>query len=174
MRQITLGHVGVNETGRAYVNDAMLNNRLSYGPYTTRLETEFAKLHQSKHAVFCNSGTSALQIALAALKEVHRYQDGDEVLVPATTFIATSNIVIQNGLKPVFVDVDPVTFNIDPSGSKKNHATDSVYYSGSSFWFACGHAADYGYSTSSRSSDYRGFVRDDVCRDRWKVSRKLG
>jgi dTDP-4-amino-4,6-dideoxygalactose transaminase len=64
--------------------------------------------------VFCNSGTSALQIALAALKEVYGYQDGDEVLVPATTFIATSNVVIQNGLKPVFVDVDPVTFNMDP------------------------------------------------------------
>jgi dTDP-4-amino-4,6-dideoxygalactose transaminase len=96
------------------VNDALLNNRLSYGPYTQRLERQFAEIHQAKHSVFTCSGTSALQIALAALKEVHGYLDGDEVLVPATTFIATSNIVIQNGLKPVFVDVDPVTFNIDP------------------------------------------------------------
>jgi dTDP-4-amino-4,6-dideoxygalactose transaminase len=61
-----------------------------------------------------NSGTSALQVALAALKEVYGYHDGDEVLVPATTFIATSNIIIQNGLKPVFVDVNSETFNIDP------------------------------------------------------------
>jgi perosamine synthetase len=63
--------------------------------------------------VFCNSGTSALQIALAALKERHGYEDGTEVLVPAITFIATSNVVLQNGLTPVFVDVDPVTFNMD-------------------------------------------------------------
>ena len=64
--------------------------------------------------MFCNSGTSALQIALAALVEVHGYQPGDEVLVPAITFIATSNVVLQNNLTPVFVDVDPITFNIDP------------------------------------------------------------
>ncbi len=115
MRRITLGHVDISETGKKYVNDALANNRLSYGPYTQRLETGFAQTHQSEHAIFCNSGTSALQIALAALKEVHGYQDGDEVLVPATTFIATSNIVIQNGLKPIFVDVDPLTFNIDPN-----------------------------------------------------------
>jgi dTDP-4-amino-4,6-dideoxygalactose transaminase len=61
-----------------------------------------------------NSGTSALQVALAALREVHKYQDMDEVLVPATTFIASSNIVLQNNMRPVFVDVDPNTFNIDP------------------------------------------------------------
>ena len=51
---------------------------------------------------------------MAALKERHCYEDGDEVLVPAITFIATSNVVLQNNLKPVFVDVDPYTFNIDP------------------------------------------------------------
>jgi perosamine synthetase len=52
------------------------------------------------------------------LKEVHGYQDGDEVLVPATTFIATSNIVLQNNMVPVFVDVDPVTFNMNPAHLK--------------------------------------------------------
>lgn len=73
-------------------------------------------MHGCSHGLFCNSGTSALQIALAALKERHRfdYEDGDEVLVPAITFIATSNVVLQNNLKPVFVDVDPVTFNMNP------------------------------------------------------------
>jgi len=60
-----------------------------------------------------NSGTSALQVALAALKEVHGYKDGDEVLVPATTFISTVNIVLQNNLKPVFVDVWKSTYNIN-------------------------------------------------------------
>lgn len=113
MRNITLGTLNISEQGKRYVNEALDNNRLSRGKYTDKLENDFASLHGCKHGVFCNSGTSALQIALAALKEVHGYQDGDEVLVPATTFIATSNIVLQNNLTPVFVDVDPRTFNMD-------------------------------------------------------------
>jgi dTDP-4-amino-4,6-dideoxygalactose transaminase len=114
MRKITLGHLDISERGKAYVNDALDHNRLSRGPYTDRFESEFSRLHGCKHGLFMNSGTSALQVALVALKEVHGYADGDEVIVPATTFIATSNIVIQNNLTPVFVDVDPFTFNIDP------------------------------------------------------------
>src|SRR6266478_887888 len=114
MRKITLGYLNISDDGKRYVNEALNNNRLSRGPFTEKFEREFAKIHGCKHALFCNSGTSALQIALAALKEVYNYKDGDEVLVPATTFIATSNIVLQNNLKPVFVDVDSETFNMNP------------------------------------------------------------
>ena len=114
MRKITLGQCKINDAGKRYVNDALDNNRLSAGKYTKKFEEDFAKLHQCKYGIFCNSGTSALQISLAALKEFYGYKDGDEVLVPATTFIATSNVVLQNNLTPVFVDVDPLTFNIDP------------------------------------------------------------
>lgn len=114
VRPITLGTLNISQQGKDYVNDVLNNNRLSKGPYTDKFEKEFARLHDSKHGIFMNSGTSALQVALAALKEVYGYQDGDEVLVPATTFIATSNIVLQNNLKPVFVDVHPLTYNIDP------------------------------------------------------------
>ena len=111
---ITLGHLAISDQGKKYVNDCLDSNRLSRGKYTAQFENDFSKLHSCKHGVFCNSGTSALQIALAALKERHCYEDGAEVLVPAITFIATSNVVLQNNLKPVFVDVDPYTFNIDP------------------------------------------------------------
>jgi perosamine synthetase len=110
---ITLGTLNMGEKGKQYVNDVLDSNRLSRGKYTDQFERKFGALHDCKHAIFMNSGTSALQVALAALKEFYGYQDGDEVLVPATTFIATSNIVLQNNLKPVFVDVDPYTFNID-------------------------------------------------------------
>lgn len=113
MRKITLGTLNISQTGKDYVNEALNNNRLSRGKYTEQFERDFAVLHGCRHAVFMNSGTSALQVALAALKERYGYKDGDEVLVPATTFIATSNVVIQNGMKPVFVDVDPDTFNMD-------------------------------------------------------------
>jgi CDP-6-deoxy-D-xylo-4-hexulose-3-dehydrase len=113
---ITLGHLAISQQGKKYVNECLDNNRLSRGNFTVKFEQDFAKLHGCAHGVFCNSGTSALQIALASLKEHHRfdYEDGDEILVPAITFIATSNVVLQNSLKPVFVDVDPITFNMDP------------------------------------------------------------
>ena len=114
MRKITLGQCKINDAGKRYVNDALDNNRLSAGKYTKQFEEDFARLHQCRYGIFCNSGTSALQISLAALKELYGYKDGDEVIVPATTFIATSNVVLQNNLTPVFVDVDPLTFNIDP------------------------------------------------------------
>jgi perosamine synthetase len=113
MRQITLGHLNISAKGKQYVNDALSSNRLSKGKYTLAFEKDFAVMHQSKHAIFMNSGTSALQVALTALKEQYGYNDGDEVLVPSVTFIATSNIVLQNNMRPVFVDVNPRTFNID-------------------------------------------------------------
>jgi dTDP-4-amino-4,6-dideoxygalactose transaminase len=113
-RKITLGTLNINATGKKYVNDALDSNRLSYGKYTKKFEDEFSRLHACGHGVFMASGTCALQVALETLKEVHGYEPEDEVIVPATTFIATSNVVIQAGLKPVFAEVDPRTFNIDP------------------------------------------------------------
>ncbi len=94
----------------------MLNsNRLSAGPVMAQFEHEVAALHGCAYGLMLNSGTSALQVALAALRERHGWQDGDEVLVPAVTFVATSNVVLYNGLKPVFCDVEPDYFCIDPA-----------------------------------------------------------
>lgn len=112
--QIGVGCLEVSSLQKKYVNQALDNNRLSYGPFHRKFEEEFAKAHHRKYAIFCNSGTSALQIALHALKETYGWKDGSEVLVPAVTFIATSNTVLQNNLKPVFVDVHPQYYNIDP------------------------------------------------------------
>ena len=66
-----------------------------------------------------NSGTSALQLALQAMKEIHGWQDGDEVLVPAVTFVATANIVLHNRMVPVLVDVDPLYYGLDPALMEK-------------------------------------------------------
>ncbi|HVA67205.1 MAG TPA: DegT/DnrJ/EryC1/StrS family aminotransferase [Elusimicrobiota bacterium] len=112
---IGVGGLRIGPREREYVLRALDSHRLSYGPFTRRFENLFAKLHDSRFAVFCNSGTSALHIALQALKEKHRWKDGDEVLVPAVTFVATSNIVLHNRMTPVFVDVRPDTYNIDPA-----------------------------------------------------------
>ena len=97
---------------RKYVLDVLDNERLSYGPYITRFEKEFAMLHQCTYGVMCNSGTSALQVALQALKIKHSWEDGDEVILPATTFVATANIVIHNRMTPIFVDVEPDHYGI--------------------------------------------------------------
>jgi CDP-6-deoxy-D-xylo-4-hexulose-3-dehydrase len=111
-RHIALGFFRVSAREREYVNDVLDSNRLSYGKYSATFERQFADAHGCAHAVFCNSGTSALHIALSAMKERYGWRDGDEVIVPAVTFIATSNIVLYCGLKPVFVDVDAQSYNI--------------------------------------------------------------
>jgi dTDP-4-amino-4,6-dideoxygalactose transaminase len=113
--EIPVGNLRLTEADKKAVLRVLDSNRLSYGPVSKRFESAFAKLHDSKFAIFTNSGTSSLQIALAALKERYQWNEGDEVIVPAVTFVATSNIVIQNNMKPVFVDVEEDTFNIDPN-----------------------------------------------------------
>ncbi|OGS36532.1 MAG: hypothetical protein A2506_02600 [Elusimicrobia bacterium RIFOXYD12_FULL_66_9] len=114
-REIPVGGFTVSPRARRYVMQVLDSNRLSYGPFHRRFESAFAAEHDSRHAVFCNSGTSALRIALQALKEKHGWSDGDEVMVPSVTFIATSNVVLHNRMTPVFVDVDPRTYTMDPA-----------------------------------------------------------
>jgi perosamine synthetase len=91
------------------------SNRITAGPMMSRFESEIARLHGCRFGLMSNSGTSSLQIALGALKEQYGWADGDEVLVPAVTFVATSNIVLYNNLVPVFVDVEPDFYDIDPA-----------------------------------------------------------
>jgi dTDP-4-amino-4,6-dideoxygalactose transaminase len=78
-------------------------------PEMRALEAEFAATLGIGHCLATNSGTSALHIALGAA----RLQPGDEVIVPAFSFIATAQAVLHAGAQPVFADVDPVTYNID-------------------------------------------------------------
>lgn len=114
-KQIGVGGAVITPLHKRYVRQVLDSGRLSYGPFLKAFETKFAKIHNRRFAVSANSGTSALQVAVHALKEIDGWNDGDEVLVPAMTFIATSNVVLQNKLKPVFVDIDPCTYHIDPT-----------------------------------------------------------
>lgn len=112
-KQIGVGGLEINPREKELVNQVLDSNQLTYGQMSKKFESIFAELHDSRFGLFLNSGTSALQVALQALKISRGWQDGDEVLVPAVTFVATANIVIHNGMVPVFVDVDPKTYNID-------------------------------------------------------------
>ena len=97
------------------VNKVLKSGRLTYGPYHRELESKFATAHNFKYCIFTNSGTSALEVSWAYLKETYNWPDGAEVIVPAVTFVATVNVLLHNRLKPVLVDIDPDTLNIDPA-----------------------------------------------------------
>jgi perosamine synthetase len=119
MRKIGVGDIVISKKAKEYVKDVLDTNRLSYGPYSRKFEAKFARMHNCKNAVFSNSGTDSLRLSLQALKELGKWNDGDEVIVPAITFIASSNVIIQNNLKPVFVDVKLETYNINPEKIKE-------------------------------------------------------
>ncbi len=80
------------------------------GPFVERFEEEFATATGSAHCVSCANGTDSLYIAMNSLG----IKPGDEVIVPAHTWISTSETVTQAGATPVFCDIDPVTYTIDP------------------------------------------------------------
>jgi perosamine synthetase len=101
--------IGASE--KAYVMDCLDSTWISSsGKYVDRFESEFAEFCEAKHAISCSNGTTALHLALAALG----VGPGDEVIVPTLTFVATANAVAYCGARPVFVDAEPETWNIDP------------------------------------------------------------
>lgn len=113
--QIGVGDMAISEKAKRYVNDVLNSNRLSHGKYLSAYESEFAKAHNARYAIATSSGTDALRAAVACLRETENWQDGDEILVPSVTFISSSNVIIQNNLKPVFVDVEKEYYGINPS-----------------------------------------------------------
>jgi perosamine synthetase len=112
---ISIGHYKSNEKTKYFINKVLDSNHLTNGKMTTQFENKFAKLHNVSNAIFCNSGTSAMYVALSLLKEKYGLKEGDEVIVPALTFVATLNTIWAHGLLPKLVDVEESTFTIDPS-----------------------------------------------------------
>ncbi len=111
--QIGVGFTDISPLEKKYVNQVLDSERLSYGPFLKKFEEKFAMMHECRFAIAVNSGTDALRIAIACLKETEEWEEGDEIICPAVTFISTSNMIIQNGLKPIFVDIDSKIYNID-------------------------------------------------------------
>lgn len=94
-----------------YLKNALGSTWISGGPYVERLEREFLRRHRARYGMAVSNGTTALQVALLALD----IGPGDEVIVPGFTFVAPGNMVLAVGARPVFVDVDPETWCVDPS-----------------------------------------------------------
>ena len=115
-RRIPVAQPELAGNERAYVLDCLDSNWISSnGKYIRAFEERFASFCGVRHAVATTNGTAALHLALAA----HGLQAGDEVLVPAVTFISTANAVRYCGATPVLVDVLPGTLNIDPQAAER-------------------------------------------------------
>ena len=105
----------IDEDDVQAIADAMRESLLTTGPRVEEFENAFAKATKTRFAVAVSSGTAALHAAIHACG-VHRGDSNfDEVIVPAISFVATSNVALYQGAKPVFADVESDTLRIDPN-----------------------------------------------------------
>ncbi len=111
MKQYPLARPSIGPEEIKAVTETLKSGVLSLGPKTTRFEKDFAKKNKTKFAVAVNSGTSGLHLAMRAAG----IGAGDEVITSAFSFVASANCIMYVGAKPVFIDIDPVTYNLDPS-----------------------------------------------------------
>ena len=95
---------------RLAVSEVLESGHIAQGERTARFEEEWARLTGVNHAVAVSSGTAALCLSLIA----HGIGPGDEVITTPFSFIASANSILFAGAKPLFADIDPATFNIDP------------------------------------------------------------
>lgn len=115
-RQIELDAPNVGKLEKGYLDNCIDSTFIStFGPFVPEFEEKFARYIGAERAVSTQSGTAALHMALYQLG----IGEGDEVIVPTLTFIATINPVLFVRAKPVIVDVDPITWNIDPQEIRK-------------------------------------------------------
>lgn len=113
---IPYGRHYIDEDDINAVIDVLKSDTLTAGKRTFMFERSFARYVKAKYAVAMSSATAALHAACFAAG----IQKGDEVITTATTFAATSNAILYTGGTPVFADIDPVTYNIDPDQIRKS------------------------------------------------------
>lgn len=108
--KIYYGHQYIDEDDIQAVVDVLRSDYLTCGPKIGELERKLCELTGAKYAVVCSNGTAALHIAALSAG----VREGDEVITTPITFAASANCALYCGARPVFVDIDPETYNIDP------------------------------------------------------------
>ncbi len=108
---IPLARPVIGDRERELVDAVLQSRQLSLGPTVTAFERMWADRIGVKHAVACSSGTAGLHCCLHALG----IGPGDEVITSSFSFVASANVILYTGATPVFADVDPLTFNMDPA-----------------------------------------------------------
>ncbi len=123
VREIKLyyGHQYLDEADYKAVEAVLRSDYLTCGPKIEELEQKLCAITGAKHAVVCSNGTAALHIAAMAAG----LGEGDELITTPITFAASANCALYVGAKPVFADINPMTYNIDPA-SIKAHITDKT------------------------------------------------
>jgi dTDP-4-amino-4,6-dideoxygalactose transaminase len=101
----------IGEEEKQAVLETLNSGMLAQGPRVEAFEEAFAGMCEVQHAVATSSGSTALHVALLA----HGIGSGDEVITTSFTFVATATSILLAGARPVFVDIEPVTFNLDPA-----------------------------------------------------------
>jgi perosamine synthetase len=109
-KMIYMAKPQIGDDEKQAVMEVLDSGMLAQGPRVKAFEEAFAEMCGVKHAIATSSGTTALHVALLA----NGIGPGDEVITSAFTFIASSNSILFTGARPVFVDIDPCTFNLDP------------------------------------------------------------
>jgi dTDP-4-amino-4,6-dideoxygalactose transaminase len=104
-------YAGIKDAVARAVGSVLERQDFIMGREVGELETEVARVSGARHGIACASGTDALLLPLMALD----LEPGDEVIAPSFTFFATAGAVHNAGGTPVFVDIDPATFNVDPA-----------------------------------------------------------
>ena len=124
VQEIPFHRAAVGEEEIAAITEVIRSGWLTMGPKTVEFEGRFASYIGAPHAIAVSSGTAALHLALDAVG----IQPGDEVLIPATTFTATGEVVKYLGARPVIVDIEPGTMNIDmlDAAAKVNQRTRAI------------------------------------------------
>ncbi len=111
--KVPFGTVSITDDAHELINEAITTKWVTRGKYVQEFEERFAELFGVKYAVAVSSGTDADALCCSVLYD-YGAQRGDEIIIPALTFVATGNAVLQAGFNPVFVDVKRETLNIDP------------------------------------------------------------
>jgi dTDP-4-amino-4,6-dideoxygalactose transaminase len=111
---VPFGTITITDTAKRLINESLDTRRISSGKLVRQFEDQFASLLGVKEAVAVSSGTDADILALAVLHDLGAKR-GDEVIIPALSFVATGNAVVHAGFTPVFVDIERETLNIDPN-----------------------------------------------------------